>query len=884
LYTTKSSATENTKKCQQYGAANIFQPPAYARIPHQSTVPTVSFLFPSARMPHQSPTIKMPQPSPTARMSHTFPNARMAPPQSATMSPSQSGRMAHPPPTTRMSHSPPTPTILHQSPTATITPSLCATIAHPPPSVRIYHPSEVARMLSREKRLSTQINSLRVQLYRMKVKLQQYENNCKCAISTTQKRKINTVKNKQKESQTLTSLQQNIIESQVNATSTSKKGMRWNDKIKLVALGLFYRSPSAYRFLENIFSLPGIRSLQRFISVFQVQPGFRNDYVESLQKRCATMTPQDKCVSIIFDGMSIKQQLEYMSSKDIIVGFENMGDDFSMSKKPANQVVQFLVRGIATPWKQPLGHFFVNNTMKSDVLKYLLMEAISISTNIGLTVMCVVCDQETSHLTTFRSLNVTREEPWITMPSAQRIYIIYDVPHLFKNIRNNLINHDFVINGKVVSWKYFQKLYSLETSNTLRYAPKLTAAHIYLPVFAKMKVKLATQLLSHTVASAMKAYIQLEKMPEEARETAEFAEMTNDMFDILNSRQRFTSPMTRNALTLDNLTQFETLDKYLTWIGSWKFQNPQTNAIKESIPFKEGLLCSIRSIKLMTLDLLQIHQYRYVLTSRLNHDVLENWFSLIRGKGGCRDNPTTSQYESASKNVTVNWLLDKPESGRNCETDIDEFIGILGTIVHERNERSKEIRKEEQSEDTKQPSDNSSCKIDVISSISCFTPSLTEANIACYIAGYIAMKNNKFLHSCKRCYADIFLDTSIDENLTDEYMFIQIKTYDWAKNGLTAPSHQLLQVCTEMENVLQTFLPTVSHQENLSVHLFNKICQLTPVIHFLNAACHKDVRHKIIALYIKLRIFHFVRMTNQTNQSQALQRKQRRKLEKFHHN
>ena len=35
---------------------------------------------------------------------------------------------------------------------------------------------------------------------------------------------------------------------------------------------------------------------------------------------------------------------------------------------------------------------------------------------------------------------------------GERIYMLYDVPHIFKNIRNNLLTHKFVIDGKVIAF------------------------------------------------------------------------------------------------------------------------------------------------------------------------------------------------------------------------------------------------------------------------------------------------------------------------------------------------------------------------------------------------------------------------------------------------
>jgi hypothetical protein len=49
-----------------------------------------------------------------------------------------------------------------------------------------------------------------------------------------------------------------------------------------------------------------------------------------------------------------------------------------------------------------------------------------------------------------------------------------------------------------------------------------------------MKVKLAVQVLSHSVAAGINTMVLLKKMPKEARQTADFIQKMDDMFDILN--------------------------------------------------------------------------------------------------------------------------------------------------------------------------------------------------------------------------------------------------------------------------------------------------------------------------------------------------------------
>ena len=73
--------------------------------------------------------------------------------------------------------------------------------------------------------------------------------------------------------------------------------------------------------------------------------------------------------------------------------------------------------------------------------------------------------------------------------------------------------------------------------------PKLTLDHIVLTSYSKMKVKLATQVLSKSVAIALE-----ESGDEEVLGTAKFCRMMNDYFDCTNVRSTTEYVHKRNDL------------------------------------------------------------------------------------------------------------------------------------------------------------------------------------------------------------------------------------------------------------------------------------------------------------------------------------------------
>ena len=72
---------------------------------------------------------------------------------------------------------------------------------------------------------------------------------------------------------------------------------------------------------------------------------------------------------------------------------------------------------------------------------------------------------------------------------------------------------------------------------------------------------------------------------------------------------------------------------------------------------EEDAVCTVRSIHLVALYLLTQKHFKYVLTSRFNQDIVENWFSCIRLKGLNNDSRTVLEYESAGRALSVSWML-----------------------------------------------------------------------------------------------------------------------------------------------------------------------------------------------------------------------------------
>ena len=96
----------------------------------------------------------------------------------------------------------------------------------------------------------------------------------------------------------------------------------------------------------------------------------------------------------------------------------------------------------------------------------------------------VICDQGSNNRAVFEQLKVSESHPYFVVKDT-KIFVMYDPPHLIKNIRNNLLASDLQVDGKTVSWKYIKEFYDFNSKLPIKMAPKLSAKHIDIPPFLK---------------------------------------------------------------------------------------------------------------------------------------------------------------------------------------------------------------------------------------------------------------------------------------------------------------------------------------------------------------------------------------------------------------
>ena len=209
-----------------------------------------------------------------------------------------------------------------------------------------------------------------------------------------------------------------------------------------------------------------------------------------------------------------------------------------------------------------------------------------------------------------------------------------------RNARNTLSDMGNLKDNEegIIDCSLIRRLVKLQDVESLSLGNSLNINHIVWQRH-KMKVNLAVQTLSSSVANALEFLKDDLKLPEfkGCSPTIQFIRKIDRVFDILNSRNPYGKGF-KSPLRHSNISVTESLLSLLT--------NENQLLVKcRRKAFVLGLIITMPSIVALSKILLQRDEtlFKYALTYQFSQDHIEPLFACIRGKGGLNNNPNTLQ-------------------------------------------------------------------------------------------------------------------------------------------------------------------------------------------------------------------------------------------------
>lgn len=343
--------------------------------------------------------------------------------------------------------------------------------------------------------------------------------------------------------------------------------------------------------------------------------GILYDILKIMKINGDTLQDYEKLTVLIFGEIKISTTIEYDTFKDIAVG-------------PHSEMQVVMARGIASNWKQPI---FIDFDTK--MTKSILFDIIDQLNNIGFKVICCVSDCDDENLGLWKELEITYENPIFVIPKGQRIVYVPDSSHLMKLTRNWLLDRGFTLDGAEITKEPLEALIS-NVKSEVSVCYKLTKKHITCDGSQRQNIKLATQLLSHTTAIALQHYRPISNI-KLLNDTAHFIKLINNWFELANVAHKddrsspFKSPYGTFLIEQDIF-----LNEVYDVINSMRCKGESSLQI-----FQKGILMYINGIKQLV-QILRENEIKYLLTIKLNKDLLANLFCQLRSRDDFNDYPS----------------------------------------------------------------------------------------------------------------------------------------------------------------------------------------------------------------------------------------------------
>ena len=204
--------------------------------------------------------------------------------------------------------------------------------------------------------------------------------------------------------------------------------------------------------------------------------------------------------------------------------------------------------------------------------------------------------------------------------------------------------YDFDCEGEVASWQDSRIFHDKGQKLPIRVSPKITDKHVNPNGFSKMKVNLAAQVISHSVAAGLSTYVALHAMTGSALGTAHFVSKMDTIFDCCNSLSSRDPKFCRRPFSPSS-PHMDEISKGIDFFQSLKAINRQTGEDTTGyLKCMTGWIITLKAISLLWRKLYSEGIASLLVTRQFNQDPLDDFFGSIPQQGGNNDNPTPIQF------------------------------------------------------------------------------------------------------------------------------------------------------------------------------------------------------------------------------------------------
>ena len=411
----------------------------------------------------------------------------------------------------------------------------------------------------------------------------------------------------------------------------------WPEEDILAAIALrLQMSQSAYEAVEAKLPLPSLRVLQKKMSQILMTDGMSNDVMNALIADSEHLTETERFAGLIIDETALEPGIQFdPSTKQMVGAVSSEFKDAASPDEPATKLLVVMLKSLLSKKKQAICYYFTGNKVDGKQLKQLILKLIAkIESESSYQIAFVSSDMGGANVGMWKEFGANADKPYADCSERrQPLFFIPDASHLFKNIRNCLLKHDFKLNdGGVVKLDPFKRLFEAVKEGNVSERIHFNPDNLFkLSNYGKMKVKNVEDLVS---SEMIKQLTDLQTKDEifgtdsEAAETAclvKFLEMMGEWFHIMQCTDIESDfclkPGSHNADVLENVAECFDKMKIRNMSGKEERKRIQRGMIFLSNAAK-GLLEHVKKES--------NGQITSIALGNITSDTVENHFSRMR--------------------------------------------------------------------------------------------------------------------------------------------------------------------------------------------------------------------------------------------------------------
>lgn len=391
-------------------------------------------------------------------------------------------------------------------------------------------------------------------------------------------------------------------------------------------------------------NLPAKRTLQLWHSCIDGTPGICQAAMMILREKANQYFMENNHqlhVGLIYDDVHIRTQLCYCPEKDEFIGYPTYGkssnNDTDEPPSLAKEALFYMVAG--KDFKLAIGYELCNGLDAFDRAA-LTLRVIKELEATGVKVTSLTGDGLRGNKAAVVALGARfdLDQPYFKSPTYpdQKIYVIFDPPHMLKLARKHFASKMIYHNDKLVDWGLLEILVEKQSLNNFNLCNKLTSLHIDWHQ-KPMNVRLAAETISNSTANTLDQLCKdgYEEF-KDAATTSDFLRYFNNVFDILNfgegkkSDDKYKIPLCNE--TADKIFEFaEEFKQFVTQLEYHTKTNRRVPLWTSDVGMGfMGFYYNFISLRGIYEDFVQNGPLDIFYPFQFSQDHLETYFSLVR--------------------------------------------------------------------------------------------------------------------------------------------------------------------------------------------------------------------------------------------------------------